>query len=68
MKKLYIVTLTDQEREGLPKLIGSGKGSARELTRARILLKADAAPGGPGWTDGRIGEVGGGPRDGRAAA
>lgn len=40
MKK-YIVTLTDSERAELHKLISSGKGAARRLTHARILLKAD---------------------------
>ena len=37
----YIVTLTDTERAELRKLISSGKGAARRLTHARILLKAD---------------------------
>ena len=36
---------------------GAGKGAASKLTHARILLKADAAPGGPGWTDDRIAEA-----------
>ena len=40
MKK-YVVTLTDEERQQLRALIASGKGSARKLTHARILLKAD---------------------------
>ena len=29
----------------------SGRGSARELTRARILLRADGGAAGPAWTD-----------------
>jgi transposase len=41
MEKKYIVTLTDPERAELRKLISSGKGAARRLTHARILLKAD---------------------------
>jgi transposase len=40
MKK-HIVTLTDLERADLRKLISSGKGAARRLAHARILLKAD---------------------------
>ena len=32
-------------------LISSGKGAARKLTHARILLKADNSDGGPGWKD-----------------
>lgn len=50
MKK-YIVTLTDDERAGLTELARSGKAAAYKITHARILLKADAAPGGPGWPD-----------------
>jgi transposase len=56
MKK-YRVTLTDEERQGLHDLISAGKAAARKLTHARILLKADAAPGGPAWTDDRIAEA-----------
>lgn len=41
MEKKYIVTLTDSERTELHKLISSGKGAARRLAHARILLKAD---------------------------
>lgn len=37
----YIVTLTDAERAELRKLISTGKGAARRLAHARILLKAD---------------------------
>ena len=41
MEKKYIVTLTDSERAELRKLISSGKGAARRLAHARILLKTD---------------------------
>jgi transposase len=41
MDKKYIVTLTDSERATLRTLISSGKGAARRLTHARVLLKAD---------------------------
>ncbi len=51
MKKKYIVTLTDEEREMIKGLISSGKGAARKLTHARILLKADSSKGGPNWKD-----------------
>jgi transposase len=56
MKK-YKVTLTDDERQSLHDLIAAGKAAAMKLTHARILLKADAAPGGPAWTDARIAEA-----------
>jgi transposase len=39
--KKYIVDLTAEERDHLLLLIRRGKTSARKLTRARILLKAD---------------------------
>jgi transposase len=38
-------------------LVSAGKAAALKLTHARILLKADAAPGGPAWTDARIAEA-----------
>jgi transposase len=56
MKK-YKVTLTAEERNFLQALIAAGKAAAKKLTHARILLKADAAPGGPAWTDARIAEA-----------
>jgi len=51
MKK-YIVTLTDEERETLLKIISAGKGAARRIAHARILLKADQ-----GLTDEAIAEA-----------
>jgi transposase len=56
MKK-YRVTLTAEERRGLQDLIAAGKASAQKLAHARILLKADASPGGPAWPDERIAEA-----------
>jgi len=56
MKK-YKVTLTAAERQELSQLIASGKAAAQKLTHARILLKADAGPGGPAWTDQRIAQA-----------
>jgi transposase len=50
MKK-YKVTLTTAERERLHDLISAGQAAASKLTHARILLKADAGPAGPAWTD-----------------
>jgi len=56
MKK-HKVTLTTEERHQLRDLIAAGKAAALRLTRARILLKADAAQGGPAWPDERIAEA-----------
>lgn len=57
MNKKYRVTLTDDERANLQKLVGSGKAAARSLTHARVLLKADEGEGAPGWDDDRISEA-----------
>lgn len=54
MNKKYVVTLTDEERRSLRGLVSSGKGAARKLTHARILLQGDSGQGGVGWTDERI--------------
>jgi hypothetical protein len=51
LTKKYRVTLTEDERTMLTSLINVGTAAARTLTHARILLKADQAPGGPAWTD-----------------
>jgi hypothetical protein len=43
--------LSAEEREQLLTMLSKGKHSARELLRARILLKADESDGGDGWSD-----------------
>lgn len=57
MKKKYLVTLTAAEQDQLTALIAAGKAAAKKLAHARILLKADQADGGPGWTDEAIAEA-----------
>jgi transposase len=52
--KRYVVKLSDEEREQLSTLISMGKHPARQLTKARILLKADASEAGEGWSDSKI--------------
>jgi transposase len=56
-QKKYLVTLTAEERDRLTALVSAGKRSALTITRARILLKADQADGGPAWEDARIAEA-----------
>ena len=56
MKK-YKVTLTDEGRSELHELIAAGKGAAKRLAHARVLLKADSADGGPAWPDARIAQA-----------
>jgi transposase len=55
--KRYKVTLDAQERQDLHDLIAAGQAAARKLTHARILLKADAADGGPAWPDHQIADA-----------
>lgn len=52
--KKYVVRLSAEERDQLNDLIRSGKRSAQLLTKARILLKADVADAGEGWSDSAI--------------
>jgi transposase len=54
MPAKYRVTLTEEERGTLTALVSKGKAAAQKLTHARILLEADAAPGGPNWGDDQI--------------
>jgi hypothetical protein len=55
--KRYIVRLTSEERQELERLVSVGKGAARKLTHARVLLQADAGADGPAWPDARVAEV-----------
>ena len=57
MPKKYRVTLTAEEREELDRLLSRGKADVRCLKHAQILLKADEAEGGPGWSDARIADA-----------
>jgi transposase len=55
LKDKCIVGLTAEQRQELEALAATGKRSAATITRARILLKADA--NAEGWTDERIAEA-----------
>lgn len=55
--KKYIVKLSGEERERLDALIRKGRSPARQVLKARILLKADASAAGEGWSDSRIAEA-----------
>ena len=55
LTKTYVVNLTPEERDALTRLIAVGKGAARKLAHARVLLKADASEGGPALGDTAIG-------------
>lgn len=55
MQKIYVVRLTDQERDELGCVVKKLQGTGQKVRRAQILLKADAD--GPNWTDDRISEA-----------
>src|SRR5919112_3516967 len=55
--KRYRVTLEPDERGELEKLISRGKGAARRLAHARILLHADQGEGRLGKIDSEIAEA-----------
>ena len=56
--KRYPVLLDPEQRDSLVSLISSGnQASARKLTRARILLKADESQGSPAYADKQIREA-----------
>ncbi len=48
MKK-YVVHLSEEERIELTRMVSSGRGAARAIRRAHMLLKSDE-----GWSDERI--------------
>src|SRR3974377_399576 len=52
--KKYVVRLSAEERQQLEGLIRKGKGPARRLLKARVLLKAEVSEAGPGWSDSKI--------------
>lgn len=56
--KNYRVTLTTEERAELERLVSAGKGAARKLTHARILLLADTASGQPCPDEGIVAALG----------
>lgn len=49
VRKKYIVDLTRDEKKKLKEIISSGKHSAKKISRAHLLLKANE-----GWTDKKI--------------
>ena len=57
MFKKYRVELTTEQRQQLKKLITTGSLPNAANRHARILLKADTAPGGHGWTDEQISDA-----------
>jgi transposase len=56
-KRIYKVTLTDEERDLLRAMLSSGKAAARKLNHARLLLYADEAADGLRRTDQEIADT-----------
>ena len=57
MTKKYIVDLTPDERQYLETFTTTGRHAAYQITRARILLKADNRQPGHSWSDVEISEA-----------
>jgi hypothetical protein len=55
VRKVYVVRLTDQEREKLSEIVRKFNGAGQKVRRSQILQKADAD--GPGWTDQQIADA-----------
>ena len=56
-RKRYKITLTEEEREQLQRVIDKGHYKATKLKRAYILLAADEAQHGLAWTDQQIAQA-----------
>jgi hypothetical protein len=50
-KRKNPVTLSGEDRNRLQSMIKGGRAPARQLTHARILLKADESEDAPAWSD-----------------
>jgi hypothetical protein len=55
--KKFVVKLSSHERKRLRELISKGRSAARNILKARILLKADQSDEGEGWPDEKICEA-----------
>ena len=55
--KQYIVELTSEERSQLQQIVAKGNTTGYRIKYAHILLKANQAKEGPGWSDPRIAEA-----------
>ena len=56
-RKKNPVSLSEDDRGRLESLIARGHAPARELTHARILLKADEGEDAPAWADVKIADA-----------
>ena len=54
LRHKHTVRLTPEEHTDLMRVVRTGRGAARTLTHARVLLQTDTGPDGPAWTDAQI--------------
>ncbi|MEN6414619.1 MAG: hypothetical protein ABFC84_17930 [Veillonellales bacterium] len=54
MSQKYYVTLSEDERKELKKIIKEGKTQGYKIKHAQILLKLDEIPENKGWTNKKI--------------
>ena len=57
VNKKYVVRLTGEERASLERLVSVGKGAARKMLHARVLLQVDQGADGPGWADAQVSQA-----------
>jgi hypothetical protein len=57
LKDKLLVRRAADQRTQLEQMIAAGRHAATALVHARILLKADASPAGPGWAGDAIAEA-----------
>jgi hypothetical protein len=55
--KKYFVELTTEERSQLKSIIDVERMAAHKRRHARMLLKLDQGPHGPGWSDAKVAEA-----------
>jgi len=55
--KQYVVELTTEERSDLHRVIQAERMAAHKRLHARMLLKLDQGPEGPGWSDAKAAEA-----------
>ena len=56
-KRKYVVTMTEEEREYLNKMVQKGKVSGFRMRHAQILLKLDDTPENKDWTGEKIAQA-----------
>src|SRR5579863_1732563 len=55
--KRHIICLSQEQRQALQHLVKVGKAPVRHILHAQILLKVDASPAGPNWSNKQIQEA-----------